>query len=92
MTAGHDKGHNSRSGLTGGRKAVRGQDRAISSCREHPLRGIPPRGPLMLGMLLLRFSKSPNTSSAAAEACKAASSMLAQAWGEWGSREGPAAQ
>ena len=90
MTAGH--GSNSRSGLTGGRKTVRGQDRSISSCREHPLRGIPPRGPPMLGMLLLRCSNSPKPSSAAAEACKAASSILAQAWGEWGSREGPAAQ
>ena len=52
----------------------------------------PPRGPLMLGTLLLRCRESTKASSAAAEACRAASSMLAHAWGECGSRDGPAAQ
>ena len=58
--------------LTGGRKAVRGQDSSSCSCREQPLLGSAP--PLLLGMLLLRRRWLPKGSSAIAEACRTAQS------------------
>ncbi len=57
--------------LTGGRKAVRGQEVSSSSCKEQPLLGRTP--PLLLGMLLFSRSRSPNRSSATAEACRTSS-------------------
>jgi len=54
--------------LTGGRKAVKGQEVSSSNCKEQPLLGRTP--PLLLGMLLFSRSRFPNRSSATAEACR----------------------